>query len=104
MRDASKNHTLPDEEVRPKVVELGVTRTERENVKNYSAQRTDKRNMDFSLSKRRALSERISFIIPKHLKKSLNDLQELIVEDRSTYLRKLVNNGLAEARVDIAAN
>ena len=37
MLDASKNHTFPDEEVRPKVVELGVARTERENVKNYGA-------------------------------------------------------------------
>jgi predicted HTH domain antitoxin len=48
------------------------------------------------------LTERISFVIPKHLRKSLRELQELTGEDQSTLLRKLVNRGLGEARMDIA--
>jgi predicted HTH domain antitoxin len=48
------------------------------------------------------LSERISFVIPKPLKKSLKELQELTGEDQSSLLRKLVDMGLAEARMDIA--
>jgi len=50
------------------------------------------------------LSERISFVIPKPLKKSLRELQELTGEDQSSLLRKLVNMGLAEARMDIAVD
>jgi len=52
----------------------------------------------------RTLSERISFVIPRHLKKSLKELQELTGEDQSTLLRKLVNKGLSEAKMDIAVD
>lgn len=48
------------------------------------------------------MSERISFVIPRPLKKSLKELQELTGEDQSTLLRTLVDKGLAEARMDIA--
>ena len=48
------------------------------------------------------MTERISFVIPKHLRKSLRELQELTGEDQSTLLRKLVDRGLGEARIDIA--
>jgi predicted HTH domain antitoxin len=48
------------------------------------------------------LSERISFVIPKHLRKSLRELQELTGDDQSTLLRKLVDKGLADAKMDIA--
>jgi predicted HTH domain antitoxin len=41
-------------------------------------------------------------VIPKHLRKSLRELQELTGEDQSTLLRKLVDRGLGEARIDIA--
>ena len=50
------------------------------------------------------MSERISFVIPKHLRKSLKELQELTGEDQSTLLRKLVDKGLTEAKLDIAAD
>jgi predicted HTH domain antitoxin len=50
------------------------------------------------------LSERISFVIPKQLKKSLKELQELTGEDQSTLLRKVVDMGLADARMDIAVD
>ncbi len=50
------------------------------------------------------MSERISFVIPKRLKKSLRELQELTGEDQSSLLRKLVGKGLAEARMDIAVD
>ena len=48
------------------------------------------------------MSERISFVNPKPLKKSLRDLQALTGEDQSTLLRRVVDKGLAEARMDIA--
>ncbi len=48
------------------------------------------------------MSERISFVIPKHLKKSLKELEELTGDDQSTLLRKLVDKGLSEAKIDIA--
>ena len=48
------------------------------------------------------MSERISFVIPRHLKKSLKELQELTGEDQSTLLRKLVGKGLTETKMDIA--
>ncbi|MDG6995174.1 MAG: UPF0175 family protein [Nitrososphaerota archaeon] len=50
------------------------------------------------------MSERISFVIPKHLRKSLKELQELTGEDQSTLLRELLNKGLAEAKMDIAVD
>lgn len=50
------------------------------------------------------MSERISFVVPKPLKKSLKELQELTGEDQSSLLRKLVGMGLAEARMDIAVD
>ncbi len=43
-------------------------------------------------------------MIPKHLKKSLKDLQELTGEDQSTLLRKLLDMGLTEAKMDLAVN
>ena len=48
------------------------------------------------------MSERISFVIPKPMRKSLKELQELTGEDQSSLLRKLVQKGLTEARIDIA--
>jgi predicted HTH domain antitoxin len=48
------------------------------------------------------LSERISFVVPKQMRKALRQLQELTGEDQSSLLRKLVNKGLAEAKMDIA--
>jgi len=50
------------------------------------------------------LSERISFVIPKQLRKSLKELQELTGDDQSTLLRKLVDKGLTEAKMDIAVD
>ena len=50
------------------------------------------------------MTERISFVIPKQLKKSLKELQELTGEDQSTILRKVVDRGLSEARLDIAVD
>lgn len=50
------------------------------------------------------MSERISFVIPKQMRKALRELQELTGEDQSTLLRKLVDKGLAEARMDIAVD
>ena len=50
------------------------------------------------------MSERISFVIPKQLRKSLKELQELTGDDQSTLLRKLVDKGLAEAKMDIAVD
>jgi predicted HTH domain antitoxin len=50
------------------------------------------------------LSERISFVIPKHLRKSLRELQELTGDDQSSLLRKLVDRGVAEAKMDIAVD
>lgn len=48
------------------------------------------------------MSERISFVMPKHLKRALRELQALTGEDQSTLLRRLVDKGLAETRLDIA--
>jgi predicted HTH domain antitoxin len=48
------------------------------------------------------LTERISFVIPKHLKKALRELEALTGDDQSTLLRKLVDKGLSEAKMDIA--
>jgi predicted HTH domain antitoxin len=50
------------------------------------------------------LSERISFVIPKHLRKSLRELQDLTGDDQSTLLRKLVDRGVADAKMDIAVD
>jgi predicted HTH domain antitoxin len=50
------------------------------------------------------LSERVSFVIPKQLKKSLRELQELTGDDQSTLLRKVVYMGMADARMDIAVD
>jgi predicted HTH domain antitoxin len=48
------------------------------------------------------LSERVSFVIPKPLRKSLRELQELTGEDQSTLLRKVVSIELTEARMDLS--
>lgn len=50
------------------------------------------------------MSERISFVIPRQLKRSLRELQQLTGEDQSTILRKVVDRGLSEARLDIAVD
>ena len=50
------------------------------------------------------MSERISFVIPKPLRKSLRELQELTGEDQSTLLRKVVSMGLTEAKMDLAVD
>lgn len=50
------------------------------------------------------MSERISFVIPKQMKKSLRELQELTGEDQSSLLRKLVDKGLVETKLDIAVD
>jgi predicted HTH domain antitoxin len=52
----------------------------------------------------RKLSERISFVVPRHLKKSLKELQELTGEDQSTLLRRLLDKGLYEVKVEIAVD
>jgi predicted HTH domain antitoxin len=43
-------------------------------------------------------------VIPRHLKKSLKELEELTGDDQSTLLRKLVDKGLSEAKMDIAVD
>ena len=48
--------------------------------------------------------ERISFVIPKKLKKSLKELQELTGEDQSSLLRKLVDAGISDTKMDIAVD
>lgn len=50
------------------------------------------------------MSERVSFVMPKQLKKSLKELQDLTGEDQSTILRMVVGRGLIEARLDIAVD
>lgn len=50
------------------------------------------------------MSERVSFVMPKQLRKSLKELQELTGEDQSTTLRRVVDRGLSEARLDIAVD
>lgn len=50
------------------------------------------------------MSERVSFVMPKQLRKSLRELQELTGEDQSTILRRVVDRGLSEARLDIAVD
>jgi predicted HTH domain antitoxin len=56
------------------------------------------------LKEGKTLSERISFVIPKNLKKSLKELQALTGEDQSTLLRKLVGKGLTEVKMDLAVD
>ncbi len=41
-------------------------------------------------------------MIPKHLRKSLKELQQLTGEGQSSLLRKLVDKGLTEVKMDIA--
>lgn len=48
------------------------------------------------------MGERISFVIPKEMKRALDELHRLTGEDRSTLLRMLVGKGLAETKMDIA--
>ena len=50
------------------------------------------------------MTERISFVIPKQLRKSLRELQMLTGEGQSTLLRRVVDKGLGEARMDIAVD
>lgn len=48
------------------------------------------------------MSERISFVIPKRLRKSLRELQELTGEDQSTLLRKQLDKRIADIKLEIA--
>ena len=50
------------------------------------------------------MSERISVVIPKQMRKALRELQELTGEDRSSIVRKLLDKGLSEAKMDIAVD
>ncbi|MBI3116346.1 MAG: UPF0175 family protein [Thaumarchaeota archaeon] len=50
------------------------------------------------------MSERISFVVPKHLRKSIRELQELTGEDQSTLVRRLLDKGLAEVKMEIAVD
>ncbi len=50
------------------------------------------------------MTERISFVIPKQLRESLRELQMLTGEDQSTLLRRAVDKGLGEARMDVAVD
>lgn len=59
------------------------------------------RGTERSFGTRDKMSERISFVMPKCLK-SLKELQELTGEDQSTILRRVVDMGLGDARMDIA--
>jgi predicted HTH domain antitoxin len=57
-----------------------------------------------SSSKGPRVGERRSFVIPKHLRKSLRELEELTGEDQSSLLRKLLDRGIDEAKMDIAVD
>ena len=48
------------------------------------------------------MSERISFVIPQRMRKELRDLQRLSGEDQSTVLRRLLEKGLSETKIEIA--
>ncbi len=50
------------------------------------------------------MGERISFVVPKRLRKALRELQESTGEDQSTLLRRLLDKGLAEVKMDIAVD
>lgn len=50
------------------------------------------------------MSERISLVVPKRLRKSIRDLQEVTGEDQSTLLRKLLDKGLSEVKIEIAVD
>lgn len=50
------------------------------------------------------MSERISLVVPKPLRKSIRELQELTGEDQSTLLRRLLHKGLAEVKMEIAVD
>ena len=50
------------------------------------------------------MSERISLLVPKPLRKSIKELQELTGEDQSTILRRLLDKGLAETKIEIAVD
>ncbi len=50
------------------------------------------------------MSERISFVVPHHLKKALKELKELTGEDQSTLLRRLLDKGLSEVKMEIAVD
>jgi predicted HTH domain antitoxin len=46
----------------------------------------------------------MSFFVPKHLRKAIRELQELTGEDQSSVLRRLLNKGLAEVKMDMAVD
>jgi len=48
------------------------------------------------------LGERISFVVPKQLRKALKELQAMTGEDQSSLLRRLLDKGLLEVKMDIA--
>ncbi len=43
-------------------------------------------------------------MVPKRLRKSIRDLQEVTGEDQSTLLRKLLDKGLSEVKIEIAVD
>lgn len=50
------------------------------------------------------MSERMSFVAPKQLRRELKELQELTGEDQSSLLRRLLDKGLEEVKMDIAVD
>ena len=48
------------------------------------------------------MSERISFVIPQKMRKELRDLKKISGEDQSTVLRRLIEKGLSETKIEIA--
>ena len=50
------------------------------------------------------MSERISFVAPKQLRRELRELQELTGEDQSSLLRRLLDKGIEEVKMDIAVD
>lgn len=50
------------------------------------------------------MSERISFVVPKQLRKELKELQRLTGEDQSSLVRRLLDKGIEEIRMDIAVD
>ena len=50
------------------------------------------------------MGERISFVVPAQMKKTLEELQRLTGEDKSTLLRALIEKGLMETKMDIAVD
>lgn len=50
------------------------------------------------------MGERISFVIARKMRKELKDLQKITGEDQSTILRRLIEKGLSETKIEIAVD